>query len=117
MPPKPESNMCQWHQHPSNPTQTGCVRHATGNQLCGFHRAIAAGRAHSSPKKRFVVQHEKDQLPIYVIDHDLDDAVVEFSPQLPWQLRQRLARLIAQELEQADPKLGEDIERVKALSA
>jgi len=105
-------NACQWHQHPANLSRKGCPRQRTkGNpdNLCEFHREAAKA---ALSVDRFVVQHEFDYEPTYVFDRNLNNSVVDFSPQLPWQLRQRLSKLVAHELEQADPVLGESFEGI-----
>jgi hypothetical protein len=49
----------------------------------------------------YQVQHEMDDEPTYVVRAGTDEAVVTFDPSLPWQLRQRLARLVVAELERS----------------
>jgi hypothetical protein len=63
--------------------------------------AKAAAR-HATPAPsgaaKYVVQHEMDDEPTYVVQAGTDEAAVTFDPSLPWQLRQRLARLVVAEL-------------------
>jgi hypothetical protein len=47
---------------------------------------------------KYAMQHEMDDEPTYVVRAGTDEAVVTFDPCLPWQLRQRLARLVVAEL-------------------
>jgi hypothetical protein len=61
-------------------------------------------------KNRFVVQHEFDDEPTYVVDNQIDpnvadEALVTFDPRLPSELRERLGWLIAAELAKTNPKL------------
>lgn len=81
-----------------------------------------AERIDPSPKPRFGIHHEFDHEPTYVVDNTAKDtedpdegplAVVAFAPHLPQQLRQRLATLVVEELQRAEPVLLTDEQLAK----
>lgn len=52
----------------------------------------------------YQVQHEFDDEPTYIVSPpDSDSEVVTLSERLPWELRLRLATLLARVLESSDP--------------
>lgn len=53
---------------------------------------------------QYQVQHEYDDEPTYIVTPpDSDNEVATLSEQLPWELRQPLARLIARILDSRNP--------------
>jgi hypothetical protein len=69
-----------------------------GEPKVGQFLVLDTAQAPSGAAK-YVVQHEMDDEPTYVVRAGTDEAVVTFDPCLPWQLRQRLARLVLSGLE------------------
>jgi len=51
---------------------------------------------------KYQVQHEFDTDPTYIVETGTDNEVVTFEPNLPWQLRLRLANMVKDELEKGD---------------
>ena len=50
-------------------------------------------------KRRFVVEHEFDDEPTYVIDKATEEAAVTLHPSIPWKLRQKIAKEAADTLD------------------
>jgi hypothetical protein len=67
-------------------------------------------------KERFSVQHEFDYDPTYVVDSNTsDEDIVTFGVRLPWELRVKLAKLVCDELNKANPTLITDDELDKMI--
>ena len=56
----------------------------------------------------YLVEHEFDFEPTYVIEAHEETALVTLSPHIPWEIRQQLAQLLADKLNELNPTLITD---------